>query len=84
MDLKAAFDKVRRKKLWKYLRGKGIKADVMYKIERIYRETKSKVKIGKNCTELFWTEKGVIQGCLLSPLLLILFIADIEEYLRKR
>ena len=48
MDLKVAFDKVRREKLWKYLRGKGIRADVMDNIERICRETKSKVKIGKN------------------------------------
>ena len=30
------------------------------------------------------TEKGVRQGCPLSRLLFILFIADIEEYLRRR
>ena len=54
----------------------------MDNIERIYREMKSKVKIGKNYTESLWTE-DVKQGCVLSPLLFILFIADIEEYLRK-
>ena len=84
VDLKVAFDKGRREKLWEYLRRKGIRADVMGNIGRIYRETKSKVKIGKNYTESFWTEKGVRQGCLLSPLLFILLIADIEKYLRKR
>ena len=56
----------------------------MENIERIYRETKSKVRIGKNYAESFWTEKGVRQGCPLSPQLFILFIADIEEYLRKK
>ena len=81
VDLKAEFDKVSREKLQKYLRGKSIKADVMDDIERIYRETKSMVKIGKNYTEPFSTEKGVRQGCLL---LFILFIADIEENPRKR
>ena len=45
MDLKATFDEVERGKLWKYLRGKGKRADVMDNIERIHRETKSKVKI---------------------------------------
>ena len=53
MDLKAAFDKVRRENLWKYLRRKSIRADVMDNTERLYRKTKSKVKIGKNYTESF-------------------------------
>ena len=56
----------------------------MDNIERMYRETKSKVKIGKNYTQSFWTEKGVRQGFPLSPMLFILFIENIEEYLRKR
>ena len=83
VDLKAAFDDVRREKLWEYLREKGIRSKVMNNIVKICRETKSKLKIGNKYTESFWTEKGIRQSCPLSPLFLILFIADIE-YLREK
>jgi len=84
MDLKAAFDKVKREKVWKVLRERGIKEELVQNIERIYKETKNKVKVGNEYTESFWTEKGVRQGCPLSPLLFIIFIADIEEYIKRR
>lgn len=50
----------------------------------MYEETISKVKIGKKTIREFWTERELRQGCPLSPLLFIIFIADIEEYLKKR
>ena len=59
-------------------------ANVMDNIKRIYRESKSKVKMGKNYTESFWRKKGVRQDCPLKPLQFILFIADIKIYPRKR
>lgn len=49
----------------------------------IYEEMKSVVRIGGRVWRRFWTEKGVKQGCPLSPLLFNLLIADMEEGLGK-
>jgi len=83
-DLKAAFDKVDRKKLWKRLKEAEINEGLIRRIEDLYRETTCRIKIGEKITNKFWTERGLRQGCPLRPLLFILFIADIEKYLKAR
>lgn len=70
--------------MWEDLRKKGISEELLERMEEIYNETRSRVKVGKEFTKEFWIERGVRQGCLLSPLLFILFVSDIEEFMRKR
>jgi hypothetical protein len=82
-DLKAAFDRINRKKLWILMRRKGISQHLVRRIEEIYKETTNTVLIDGKQTEEFWTELGVRQGCPLSPTLFALYIADIEDVLRK-
>jgi hypothetical protein len=45
VDLKAAFDNVERYLLWEYLRKKGINEHLATKIEEIYEETISRVRV---------------------------------------
>lgn len=82
-DLKAAFDRVDRKVLRKRMREIGVSNRLKEKIMETYKETRNVVKVGGKCTEEFWTKKGVRQGCPISLTLFNIYLADLEEEMRK-
>ena len=78
IDFKAAFDSVNREKMWEYLRRKGVDAYLVTKMEEIYEETVSKVRVNGIESENFYTNRGVRQGCPLRPGLFAAYLGDIE------
>ena len=83
VDLKAAFDSVDRRILWEAMEKRGVRAGLMERVREIYGETISRVKVGGEVGERFWTAKGFRQGCPMSPTLFNLLTADMDEELRK-
>lgn len=83
IDLKAAFDKVDRRKMGEMMKKAGIGEQLRRRIMETYKETKNKVKVGNRRTEEFWTESGVRQGCPMSPTLFNMYIMDLEAEMRK-
>ena len=83
IDLKAAFDSVDREVLWRAMEERGVSEDLRRRIEEIYAETRSRVRVGGEEGESFWTARGLRQGCPLSPHLFNVLTADLEEELRK-
>lgn len=81
-DLKVVFDSLDRDKLWKVMEKRGESKHIMLRLKEIYRETINKVKVNGKESEYFYTEKGVRQGCPLSPSLFTLYVANLEERLR--
>lgn len=84
VDLKAAFDNVDRETLWRILREKGIKERILRRLQNIYEETTVMVRTKNGLTEKFATKKGVRQGCVSSPLLFNVYIADIDKEMCNR
>jgi len=58
-----------RRILGKRLEKEGMSRGLRKRIAKIYEETRCRVRIGENYEKRFWTEKGVRQGCPLSPML---------------
>ena len=81
VDFRAAFDKVSRRALIFKLESLGISSKILKLLESVYRDTRSAVWTGHELSESFETHVGVKQGCLLSPLLFILYINDLFECL---
>lgn len=83
VDLKAAFDKVDRGILVGTMRKRGIREGLVERVARVLEETRSRIRVGKEVGESFWTVRGVRQGCPLSPLLFNVLLADLEEEIEK-
>ncbi|KAJ3632437.1 hypothetical protein MTP99_009448 [Tenebrio molitor] len=83
IDFRAAFDKVARVKMFECMTERGISEWLVRKIEKIYARTRNKVKVGEKEGEWFEKTKRVRQGCPLSPLRFTIYLADVDEMLRK-
>ena len=83
VDFSKAFDCVPRDILIKKLQDKGIDGKVLEIIKTLYLEDTASVKIGGKFSKPFKTNRGVRQGCVLSPLLFILFLSDLQEILDR-
>jgi len=78
-DMKGAFDKLRREKLWELMEKNEISSKLRDRIKEIYNGTTFKIRIDEKISEEIYTKKGVRQGCPLSTALFNLAFADLES-----
>ena len=83
IDFSKAFDSVPRGILLGKLLDIGIKGRIFNIIRNIYSNDKACVKINQSCTDCFKTNQGVRQGCILSPLLFNIFLAQLAKDLNN-
>ena len=79
IDYAKAFDCVHHNKLWKILREMGIPDHLTCLLRNLYAGQEATVKNRHGKTDWFQIEKGVHQGCILSPCLLNLY----AEYIMR-
>ena len=81
VDFSKAFDTVPRSQLWQRLEALCIHGNMLTAIQSIYKLVQACVKTPGGYTDTFTSEMGVLQGCILSPLLFGLFLDPLEEVL---
>jgi len=69
IDFQKAFDSVWRAGLWHTMRFLGYSEKIVRVLQALYENTMSAVRVDGGLTDWFETTVGVLQGCILSPLL---------------
>ena len=73
IDYAKSFDYVDHNKLWKILQKMGIPDHLICLLRNLYADQEATVKTEHGTTDWFQIEKGVRQGCILSPCLFNLY-----------
>lgn len=63
---------------------KGINQQLIRKIKDLYIDNKIRIRTMEVLTDGFRTTLGVRQGCVLSPALFNLYVADLDKYMKIR
>ena len=83
VDFSKAYDSVHRMKLLYALLQNGIHGKMYRTLESMYKHVKAAVRVGSKVTEYFDCLSGVRQGCVLSPLLFSIFLAELQAELTR-
>ena len=82
VDFKKAFDSVDHKLLLEQLVTYGVKGNFSKVISSLYEQVKSCVRGNNSLTDIFPCNRGVRQGCLLSPILFALYLNDLNRHIK--
>ena len=72
VDLEKAFDRVPRDVIWWAMRKLGIDEWLVHLVQSMYKDVRSRVRVGDGYSKEFDVGVGVHQGSVLSPLLFII------------
>ena len=81
IDFSKAFDTIPRDILFQKLLNYGINGNFFNTIKNIYANDRACIKFKDQVSETFKINQGVRQGCVLSPILFNIFMADLPKLL---
>ena len=83
IDIRKAFDNVNRICLWYKLLKTGIAGKFLKAVQSLYQEMQCAVRINGTLSDWFSVERGVRQGCLLSPTLFAIYVDDLATEIKQ-
>ena len=81
LDIKAAYDSVDRRILWRRCLNRGVCPDAVDVLKQLFDHNSSQVVVNGRKSNPFFIEAGVLQGSVLSPCLYSIFIDDLAREL---
>ena len=82
VDLEKAFDRVPRDVIWWAMRKLKINEGLVRLVQSMYRNVRSRVRVGESYSEEFEVKVGVHQGSVLSPLLFVMVLEALSREFR--
>jgi hypothetical protein len=83
IDLSKAYDHVSHERLWNKLIELGFQNKVVELLRSLYRESNVRVMVNGHLSKEVDYERGIKQGCVLSPLLFIIYLSELGYILEK-
>ncbi|XP_046411929.1 uncharacterized protein LOC124175576 [Neodiprion fabricii] len=84
IDFRKAFDKVPHGKLWTKLDKLGVSSKFIRTLKDFYDKASMYIRSGATLSNPIEVSEGVLQGDVLSPLLFILYLADINDFFKAQ
>jgi len=81
VDLKCCFDSIPRSLMFFKLTAYGLSTKFIRILRKLYTDNKSRIWDGSTLSSPFSVDRGVKQGCILSPSLFALYINDLHDSL---
>ena len=79
IEISNAYDRINRELLWHKLSKMGISGTFLASLQSLYKNVKCTVRVNRQQTDWFDVNCGFKKGCILSPMLLNLFINDLTR-----
>lgn len=84
IDFRRAFDSIPHNFLWIHLHEIGVSAKIIRILSHFYQNAHLKINVRGTLSNSADITEGVLQGEILSPLLFILYLSDIDEFFRAK
>lgn len=83
LDIKAAYDSVDRRILWRRCLNRGVCPDAIEILKQLFDHNSAQVVVNGRKSQPYHIEAGVLQGSVLSPCLYSIFIDDLARELES-
>ncbi|VDP18006.1 unnamed protein product [Soboliphyme baturini] len=74
VDLEKAYDRIPRNNLWTCLRAYGIDGQLLRAVQSLYSDSRCCIRVNGVKSKPFNVRTGLRQGCVLSPILFMLYM----------